>query len=62
MKKNTTHTSYLVEGLEFNKATAFKGGYDNIALAIKDALLSVYPLSDEFRATEEFKCIVEFIK
>ncbi|MBQ2903171.1 MAG: helix-turn-helix transcriptional regulator [Clostridia bacterium] len=58
----TTHTSYLVEGLEFNKATAFKGGYDNIAYAIKDALESGYPLSDEFRATEEFRKIVESIR
>lgn len=58
----TTHTSYLVEGLEFNKTTAFKGGYDNIAYAIKDALAEGYPLSDEFRATEEFKKIVESIK
>lgn len=58
----TTHTSYLVEGLEFNKATAFKGGSDNIAHAIKDALLEGYPLSDEFRATEEFKAIIEILK
>ncbi len=58
----TTHTSYLVEGLEFNKTTAFKGGYDNIAYAIKEALSKGYPLSDEFRATEEFKKIVEYIK
>ena len=58
----TTHTSYLVEGLEFNKKTAFKGGYDNIAYAVKEALESGYPLSDEFRATEEFRKIVESIK
>ncbi len=58
----TTHTSYLVEGLEFDKTTAFKGGCDNIAHAIKKALLSGYPLSDEFRATEEFRKIVESIK
>lgn len=58
----TTHTSHLVEGLEFNKATAFKGGYDNIAYAIKEALEDGYPLSDEFRATEDFKKIVEYIK
>lgn len=58
----TTHTSYLVEGLEFNKATAFKGGYDNIAHAIKDGLADKYPLSDEFRATEEFRKIVDSIK
>ncbi|MBP3442353.1 MAG: helix-turn-helix transcriptional regulator [Clostridia bacterium] len=58
----TTHTSYLVEGLEFNKATAFKGGYDNIAYAIKEALAEGYPLSDEFRSTEEFKKIVDSIK
>lgn len=55
----TTHTSYLVEGLEFNKAVAFKGGYENIADAIKDALLSGYPLSDEFRASGEFKAIID---
>lgn len=58
----TTHTSYLVEGLEFNKATAFKGGYENIAHAIKDGLLEGYPLSDEFRATEEFKKIIEILE
>lgn len=58
----TTHTSYLVEGLEFNKATAFKGGYDNIAYAIKKALSEGYPLSGELRATEEFKQIVNYIK
>lgn len=58
----TTHTSYLVEGLEFNKATAFKGGHDNIACAIKDALTDGYPLSDEFRATEEFRKIIESIR
>ena len=58
----TTHTSYLVEGLEFDKTTAFKGGYDNIAYAIKEALLEGYPLSDEFRATEEFRKITEIIK
>lgn len=58
----TTHTSHLVEGLEFNKKTAFNGGYDNIAHAIKDALLSGYPLSDEFRATEEFQRIADSIK
>ena len=58
----TTHTSYLVEGLEFDKTKAFKGGYDNIAHAIKDALESGYPLSDEFRANEEFRKIIESIK
>lgn len=58
----TTHTSYLVEGLEFNKTTAFKGGYDNIAHAIKDALEKGYPLSDEFRANEEFQKIIESIR
>lgn len=60
----TTHTSYLVEGLKFDKTKAFKGGYDNIAHAIKDALLddNKYPLSDEFRANEEFKKIIESIK
>lgn len=58
----TVHTSYLVEGLEFNKKTAFKGGYDNIAYAIRDALVKGYPLSDELRATEEFKKIIEYIK
>lgn len=58
----TTHTSYLVEGLKFDKTKAFKGGYDNIAYAIKDALESGYPLSDEFRATEEFRKIIESIK
>lgn len=57
----TTHTSYLFEGLEFNKAEAFEGGYDNIAYAIKDALLDRYPLSDEFRATDEFKAIIDII-
>ncbi len=58
----TTHTSYLVEGLEFNKATAFKGGYDNIAYAIREALEDGYPLSDEFRKKEEFKKIIESIR
>lgn len=58
----TVHTSYLVEGLEFNKKTAFKGGYDNIAYAIREALTEGYPLSDELKATEEFKRIVEYIK
>lgn len=58
----TTHTSYLVEGLDFNKVTAFKGGYDNIAYAIREALQSGYPLSDEFRATEEFRKIIESIR
>ena len=58
----TTHTSYLVEGLEFNKTTAFKGGCNNIAYEIKDALESGYPLSDKFRATEAFQKIVESIK
>ena len=58
----TTHTSYLVKGLEFNKATAFKGGYDNIAHAIKDCLADKYPLSDELRANEEFRKIVDSIK
>lgn len=59
----TTHTSYLVEGLEFNKAIAFKGGYVNIAHATKNALLNnnAYPLSDEFRATEEFKEIIDML-
>ncbi|MBQ7044329.1 MAG: helix-turn-helix transcriptional regulator [Clostridia bacterium] len=58
----TIHTSYLVEGLEFNKATAFKGGYDNIAYAIKEAIEEGYPLSEEFRSTEEFRKIVDSIK
>lgn len=60
----TTHTSYLVEGLEFNKAKAFKGGYENIAHATRNALLNnnAYPLSDEFRATEEFKEIISMLK
>lgn len=58
----TTHTSYLVEGLEFNKATAFKGGYENIAYAIKEALEDGYDLSDEFRAKEEFRNIINLIK
>lgn len=58
----TTHTSYLVEGLEFDKTTAFKGGYDNIAYAIKEALTQGYPLSDELRKTEEFRQIVSCIK
>ncbi|MBQ3044541.1 MAG: helix-turn-helix transcriptional regulator [Clostridia bacterium] len=62
MPEVTTHTSYLVEGLEFNKATAFKGGSDNIAHSIRDALLEGYPLSDEFRATDEFKAIIDIIK
>lgn len=59
----TTHTSYLVEGLEFDKTVAFKGGCDNIAHAIKDALLNnrAYPLSDEFRATAGFKEIIEML-
>lgn len=60
----TTHTSYLVEGLEFNKENAFNGGYDNIAHAIKNALLNnnAYPLSDEFRATDEFKEIIDMLE
>lgn len=58
----TTHTSYLVEGLEFNKAVAFKGGYENIAYAIKEALEDGYDLSDEFRAKEEFKEIINSIR
>lgn len=59
----TTHTSYLVEGLEFNKANAFAGGYDSIAQAIKRALLdnNAYPLSDEFRSTDEFRKIIEML-
>lgn len=59
----TTHTSYLVEGLEFNKEKAFNGGYDNIAHATKRALLNnnAYPLSDEFRATDEFKEIINML-
>lgn len=61
MPEVTTHTSYLVEGLEFNKASAFSGGYENIADAIKNALLKGYPLSDEFRATEEFKAVVDML-
>ena len=55
----TIHTSYLVKGLEFNKKSAFKGGYENIADAIREALLDSYPLSDEFRATDGFKKIIE---
>lgn len=61
LPKITTHTSFSVEGLEFNKIKAYKGCNGKLLERVKFLLFNRYPLSEEFKSSEEFRKILENI-
>lgn len=54
----TVHTSKAVEGVVFDKTTAYKFWEDSFAEDIKDGLRNRPQLSEEFKNSEEFKRIL----
>lgn len=54
----STHTSFLLEGLDFDKTKTCLGVY-KMKDRMKFLFLNRYPLSDEFKEKEEFKKLLE---
>lgn len=57
----STHTSFLLEGLIFDKTKTYIGT-DKAQNRVKFLLLNKYPLSDEFKASAEFKEILDMLE
>lgn len=54
----STHTSFILEGLEFNKTKTYLG-VNKMKDRMKFLFLNRYPLSEEFKKKEEFKMLLE---
>ncbi len=60
MPEISVHTSESLKGLEFDKAKMLIGK-DKLTDRVKHNMLNNYPLSDEFKASKEFKKIIDIL-
>ncbi len=56
----TTHTSFTLEGLEFDKARTLLGT-SKMTDRMRHHMLKNYPLTDEFKNSKEFKEVIEIL-